>query len=183
MAPNHDERIEIRAPSAEVERWRRFALNEGLALSEWLRKRARSAASPSAVQVLLNDLREHIERHQDRYPQHQCILSLTIDDERTLMRAARADLSEPVFARLLLEGARRTFKTLFGARTEWGEKNRGSRPHLDNSLDTQLCNVARDAFHVELALDHPDTQRMIAVRDLRSALEQAYDLGRRSVQS
>lgn len=137
MAPAHDERIEIRVAGSEAERWRKVAAQENLPLSEWLRKHARKAAAPSAFRELLSELRDHIERHKKRYPEHPCILSLTHDDELVLLRATRADVGEVVFARLLESGPRVAFQSIFGARVEWNEKHRGSRPDLESEPRTE----------------------------------------------
>lgn len=46
-----------------------------------------------------------------------------------------------------------------------------------------VCKAARDELHIELAMEHRDSEHRIGVVQLRKALELAYDLGRRSALS
>lgn len=46
-----------------------------------------------------------------------------------------------------------------------------------------VAQVARDTLRIELDMEHKDAAQTVSVADLRRALEQAYDLGRKSALS
>jgi hypothetical protein len=59
-----------------------------------------------------------------------------------------------------------------------------SSPRTNKShRETAVCKVARDIFHVDLPMEHRESEHTLAVQDLRRALELAYDLGRQSALS
>ena len=57
--PPKDERIEIRAPSADVERWRATADSESMTLSDWIRRRLNEVAlDEETIAEILRKTRE-----------------------------------------------------------------------------------------------------------------------------
>ena len=46
-----------------------------------------------------------------------------------------------------------------------------------------VCKVARERLHVELGMEHRESERTITMAELRRVLEDAYDLGVRSALS
>jgi hypothetical protein len=52
-----------------------------------------------------------------------------------------------------------------------------------NLREDAVCKAARDELHVELAMEHRESEHRVTVVQLRRALELAYDLGRRSALS
>jgi hypothetical protein len=130
MAPAlHDERIELRAPSAEVERWRKAAAREQLALSEWIRNSARAAAAPSPARTVLNALRDQAEQYMRRNPERPGCLLVPKEDELLLLRASRAEVGETLATRIVTEGPRKAFATMFGMTVQWDAPHRGSTPN------------------------------------------------------
>lgn len=58
-----------------------------------------------------------------------------------------------------------------------------SPPTKNERREKAVCNVARAVFHLDLSMEHRDSERQITMHELRRALEQAYDLGRQSALS
>lgn len=132
--PANNERVEIRAPAAEVDEWREAALAAALPLSEWLRRAARSVASPSPARAVLDDVRDFVRRQRatrGEAPQ-AWELHLTDHDELQLLQATAADVGAELAARILLEGPRGAFIKLYGLDVCWGAKNRSIAPRPDS---------------------------------------------------
>jgi len=52
-----------------------------------------------------------------------------------------------------------------------------------NRRDEAVAKVAREVLRIELDMEHRESIHTIGVTDLRAALEQAYELGRKSALS
>lgn len=92
---------------------------------------AEPVPEPSRARVLLDDLEDFVRRRlvSHREDPSNLVLGVTQDEELVLLAATAADVGADLAARVLTEGPRRVFATLFGVTVAWGAKNRtiGSR--------------------------------------------------------
>lgn len=127
MAPaplTHDERLELRAPSSEVARWKAAASRQGLLLSGWLRQVAHEATKHNPVTALLTELHNDVQRFRVGQPQARAELQLPQVDEMILLGARARDVGSDLAAKILLEGPRGAFPTLFGLKVSWDAQSR-----------------------------------------------------------
>ena len=108
-------RLELRAAEADLIAWKHAADQRGQTVSDFIRTSANVMAAPSAFRVLLQRVREKI-LHYERQGGTSAsgAIHLTSDEEHMLLAAGPGDLGGDRMGKLVIEGAKSTFPTLFG---------------------------------------------------------------------